>query len=202
MRNINIACLMLNRWLDQRKSFYTYGDKCTEKVELWEKTIDPIWKNYCNINKYCKRQEMYSKYSYIPEALLPTPCYKYVPQNYKCTYPYDLLKKYLKAKCPEIKGKCSECKDYSTEKYSTVPVKYLSTDTCKKFFTTTTNIFTPLGHKLSNGSREIINLVQQFKKKNMKNLKDLEITIHIIEKKEAIYINNICKIEFFNTTMN
>ncbi|KMZ80777.1 hypothetical protein PVIIG_03144, partial [Plasmodium vivax India VII] len=42
-RNDNVGCLMLNRWLDQRKSFYTHGDKCTANVDLWKKTIDPIW---------------------------------------------------------------------------------------------------------------------------------------------------------------
>ncbi|SCO72494.1 VIR protein [Plasmodium vivax] len=128
-RNNNIACQMLNRWLDQRKSFYTHADKCTANTALWKETIDPIWEMLNkNESKNCTRTEIYARNSYIPEMLLPPTCYKYVPENYKCIYPLDLFKKVLRTKCKEIDNQCSKCKkenyisEYIPNENDTVPV--------------------------------------------------------------------------------
>ncbi|KMZ99848.1 hypothetical protein PVNG_04125 [Plasmodium vivax North Korean] len=135
-RNNNIACQMLNRWLDQRKSFYTHADKCTANVDLWEKTINPIWK-MLNKNNDCERKEIYAINAYIPEELLPPTCYKYVPENYKCTYPLDLFKRSLNIRCPEIYEQCSNCKkknylsELTASEKHTVLATCPSTDTSK-----------------------------------------------------------------------
>ncbi|GAB69852.1 hypothetical protein PCYB_006010, partial [Plasmodium cynomolgi strain B] len=112
-RENNIACLSLNRWLDQRKSFYTHGDKCAVNLDLWKQTIDPIWE-MLNKNQTlnCMRKEIYTKNTYIPNALLPPTCYKYVPLNYTCTYPLHILNKYknlLSTECKKIDSQCSKC---------------------------------------------------------------------------------------------
>ncbi|VUZ95532.1 PIR protein [Plasmodium vivax] len=135
-RNNNIACEMLNRWLDQRKSFYTHADKCPANTALWKETIDPIWEMLNKKeSKNCTRTEIYARNSYIPEMLLPPTCYKYVPENYKCTYPLDLFKRSLKEKrCQDIDDQCSKCKNkypskFSSSKKDTVPVTCPSTNT-------------------------------------------------------------------------
>ncbi|SCO67105.1 VIR protein [Plasmodium vivax] len=175
-RNNNTACEMLNRWLDQRKGFYTHGDKCPANKALWEETIEPLW-NMLNTdeNKNCVRKEIYAENTYIPEKLLPPMCYKYVPENYKCIYPLDLFKKNInEARCKQIDDQCSKCKKnkYPSKEY-TVPVTCpseiipISLSICVTFFATLLILlflfkFTPLGSKLSNGGRKKKRLQQQF----------------------------------------
>ncbi|GAB69686.1 hypothetical protein PCYB_004350, partial [Plasmodium cynomolgi strain B] len=86
----NIDCEVLNRWLDQRKSFYTYGNNCKANERLWDEKIKPLW-DKLNENNICARKEVFAKNAYIPKELLPLTCYKYIPENYECAPPLDIF---------------------------------------------------------------------------------------------------------------
>ncbi|SCO72496.1 VIR protein [Plasmodium vivax] len=113
MRNHNTACELLNRWLDQKKSFFTHVGKCNENVQSWNNYIKPIWDKLSqNKNEnWCKRVEYYSNTLNIPEKLLPPICYKHVPKNYNCTQPLYKNRKITQNMCNNIEEYCSQCKE-------------------------------------------------------------------------------------------
>ncbi|SBS90549.1 PIR Superfamily Protein [Plasmodium ovale curtisi] len=102
----NEACKNLNRWLDQRKSLFTYAGKCQSNLNLWEKYIDPLWKELEDENKEktCKRYKIYDKSTVIPPELLLSTCNKHVPDNYKCTEPSEITT----CKCENTPPECSK----------------------------------------------------------------------------------------------
>ncbi|GAB69853.1 hypothetical protein PCYB_006020, partial [Plasmodium cynomolgi strain B] len=135
-RKNNIDCEVLNRWLDQRKSFYTYGSKCQGNLKLWNETIEKLWDTLNEKqedNKYCERQELYAGNAYIPEQFLPLTCYKYVPEKHDCTPPLDIFRinpLALSRNCNAINKQCSKCKkknhlsEYIPSEEYTFPVTY------------------------------------------------------------------------------
>ncbi|KMZ99850.1 hypothetical protein PVNG_04127 [Plasmodium vivax North Korean] len=110
-RNHNTACELLNRWLDQKKSFFTHVGKCNENVKSWDKYITPIWNKLSDdkTGRWCKREEHYSKTFNIPNKLLPPTCYKHVSNNYNCTQPLYKYIKITENKCKNIEEYCSKC---------------------------------------------------------------------------------------------
>ncbi|VUZ95540.1 PIR protein [Plasmodium vivax] len=120
-RNHNTACKSLNRWLDQKKSFFTHAEKCQTNVKLWEKYIDPLWdKLHSNNNgNKCERVEYFTNTLSIPSELLPATCYMHVPKNYKCTPPSPEKKFRLITMCPKISEQCSKCKEKGLLQLST-----------------------------------------------------------------------------------
>ncbi|VUZ95536.1 PIR protein [Plasmodium vivax] len=139
-RKNNTSCEMLNRWLDQRKGFYTHGDRCKANVALWKEKIEPIWDMLnTDENKNCVRKEIYAENTYIPKMLLPPICYKYVPEHYNCTVPLDLFTKSIGARCKEIDKQCSKCKEkehlseYIPYDNDTLPVTCPSTYTSESY---------------------------------------------------------------------
>ncbi|CAI7724072.1 hypothetical protein PVPAM_000020000 [Plasmodium vivax] len=40
---INGACQYLNRWLEERKDLFTYGEQCPTKKESWDNAINALW---------------------------------------------------------------------------------------------------------------------------------------------------------------
>ncbi|SBT02914.1 PIR Superfamily Protein, partial [Plasmodium ovale curtisi] len=85
--SINTACSNLNRWLDQRKSLFTYVGKCKSNVDLWDRYIEPLWKEleYNHTDKKCERYPVFHNSTAIPQELLLSTCNKHVPDNYNCT---------------------------------------------------------------------------------------------------------------------
>ncbi|CAG9479372.1 unnamed protein product [Plasmodium vivax] len=110
-RNHNTACELLNRWLDQKKSFFTHVGKCTENVKSWEEYITPIWNKLIHNKKekWCQRVEYYSDTLSIPQKLLPAICYKHVPESYNCTQPLYPNRRITNSTCTNIREYCSKC---------------------------------------------------------------------------------------------
>ncbi|KMZ99847.1 hypothetical protein PVNG_04124 [Plasmodium vivax North Korean] len=43
LRNNDLACHNLNRWLDQHRSFFTHSEKCENNTNRWKAHIEPLW---------------------------------------------------------------------------------------------------------------------------------------------------------------
>ncbi|SBT01850.1 PIR Superfamily Protein [Plasmodium ovale curtisi] len=85
----NTACDNLNRWIDQRKSFFTHAAKCEENLKLWKRDMDPLWKLVQTLlpGNQCERNEIFSATSEFPKSLIPPVCYKHVPEHFICVNP-------------------------------------------------------------------------------------------------------------------
>ncbi|KMZ86856.1 hypothetical protein PVBG_04514 [Plasmodium vivax Brazil I] len=106
----NLACKLLNRWLDQKKAFFTFSENCKENLNSWTQYIDPIWNKLESNNTQtgCPRKEIFAKNVYIPKEFPPT-CYKHVPNNYNCTQPLRKNAKLSESTCSKIEKDCNRC---------------------------------------------------------------------------------------------
>lgn len=123
-RNDDTACDNFNRWLDQRKSFFTYGKKCKKNLELWNTYIEPLWNDLQknNNNTKCIRKDIFSATTEFPSELPPPICYKHVPEEHICFNPTE--------KNPSICDTyCYKCKRNS------IPVETPAPERCPSFDT-------------------------------------------------------------------
>ncbi|GAW84265.1 variable surface protein [Plasmodium gonderi] len=110
----NKACHMLNRWLDQQRSFYTHSEKCYDNINLWTKFLEPLWdkiKNHYGGNT-CERYKAISNSTQIPDELKDLPCNKLYPVNYKCINPSEKNGSTLDNCCHKLQDACSICQPY------------------------------------------------------------------------------------------
>ncbi|GAW84264.1 variable surface protein [Plasmodium gonderi] len=119
----SLACEMLNKWLDNKRSFFTHGEKCETNVNMWKNHIESIWddlnNNNTSANNRCERKEIYAGNAYIPSELLPPVCYLHVPENYVCVQELPSHANTVKSMCPRIKDICTRCKSKELPKLST-----------------------------------------------------------------------------------
>ncbi|VVA00103.1 PIR protein [Plasmodium vivax] len=91
----NQACGYLNKWLQEKKDLFTYGEKCKTKINLWTNEIETLWK-MLKINKYtipdnnsrkpwCNEITLTHKTIY-PSALTSMKCEESISQDYRSTY--------------------------------------------------------------------------------------------------------------------
>ncbi|SBS82511.1 PIR protein [Plasmodium ovale] len=75
------ACYTLNRWLDQKRNFFTSGKKCKNNADLWDKTIEELWTRLYTENnkKLCLRKS--NTTNGYPHILGEPNCYKHIPEN-------------------------------------------------------------------------------------------------------------------------
>ncbi|SCA59582.1 VIR protein [Plasmodium vivax] len=89
------ACGYLNKWLQEKKDLFTYGEKCKTKMNLWTNEIETLWK-MLKINKYtipdnnsrkpwCNEITLTHKTIY-PSALTSMKCEESISQDYRSTY--------------------------------------------------------------------------------------------------------------------
>ncbi|VUZ95537.1 PIR protein [Plasmodium vivax] len=106
-------CDHLNRWLDHNKSFYTYSEKNSANVFLWNMYIEDLWKKLGINNKEtkCRRNNIFSNTTQIPEELKnEVTDYKSYPEDYICYNPLDNNSTIIKKNCNALNTLCSECK--------------------------------------------------------------------------------------------
>ncbi|SBT58132.1 PIR Superfamily Protein [Plasmodium ovale wallikeri] len=117
----NEACKNLNRWLDQRKSLFTYVGKCKSNVDLWDTYIEPLWAELKNNNKekMCERHPVHHDTTTIPSEVLLSSCNKHVPDNYNCT-------EHSKITSRECENPPSERKNISIPWATVLPAKSFS----------------------------------------------------------------------------
>ncbi|GAW82020.1 variable surface protein [Plasmodium gonderi] len=91
----NPACESLNKWLDNRKSYFTLALNCKGNVHLWDNTIEALWKELESIyknngsnKKWCERYNLFRGSLDLPKGLPPPMCYKHVPKDYICVRPF------------------------------------------------------------------------------------------------------------------
>ncbi|VUZ95660.1 PIR protein [Plasmodium vivax] len=80
----NVACHNLNRWLDQRKNFFTFSEKCNSSVTEWRIQVEELWKTIQHKfgDKHCNRVNKFSNTTVIPPEMLPATCYSSVPEEW------------------------------------------------------------------------------------------------------------------------
>ncbi|KMZ84206.1 hypothetical protein PVBG_02433 [Plasmodium vivax Brazil I] len=80
----NVACHNLNRWLDQRKNFFTFSEKCNSSVTEWRIHVEELWNTIQKDfgAKHCKRVNKFSNTTVIPPEMLPATCYSSVPEEW------------------------------------------------------------------------------------------------------------------------
>ncbi|GAW82014.1 variable surface protein [Plasmodium gonderi] len=119
----NYACESLNKWLDNKKSYFTHALHCKGNVHLWDKTIEPLWNeleshyknngksvnNIESLNKWCERYNLFRGHLELPNVLNPI-CYKHVPKDYKCVRPFPPTKCSLFNTCKTVKTYYEKCK--------------------------------------------------------------------------------------------
>ncbi|SCA48141.1 PIR protein [Plasmodium ovale] len=117
----NPACDSLNRWLNQRKYFFSFAEKCENKKKLWEKEIEPLWKELEADSEYeswCKRKT-YTFITTFPEEMTSIKCNDIQNENKSSICPEQLC-----PLCPELDcTNCSKliCPDYHKESCTPCP---------------------------------------------------------------------------------
>ncbi|SBS79982.1 PIR Superfamily Protein [Plasmodium ovale curtisi] len=78
----NVPCSSLNRWLEQRRNFFTSGKECSVNANLWNDTIEKLWDKLFSEknNNLCKRLPNTS--GGYPQVLNSPNCYKHIPSNH------------------------------------------------------------------------------------------------------------------------
>ncbi|CAI7720299.1 PIR protein [Plasmodium vivax] len=97
----NVACHNLNRWLDQRKNFFTFSENCNKSITAWRIHIEELWKTIQKDfgTKQCSRVNKFSNTTDIPPEMLPATCYKGVPEDWECTSKEQYQKLLNKKNC-------------------------------------------------------------------------------------------------------
>ncbi|GAW84739.1 variable surface protein, partial [Plasmodium gonderi] len=110
----NDACDSLNIWLDYKKNYFTHARLCKGNVQLWNKTIEPIWEelekkaqeeNNGSPKKWCARNNHFRGHLELPEKLKSPRCYKHIPNEYECFLPFPPNMCNLKNSCTNEKLK-------------------------------------------------------------------------------------------------
>ncbi|KMZ96493.1 hypothetical protein PVNG_06515, partial [Plasmodium vivax North Korean] len=115
------ACQYLNRWLQEKKDLFTYGQKCPKKLNLWTEEIKILW-DKLKINEYFipdvkdTRKPWCDKIDYIDKTTFPD---TFTPPNCE----ESISQVFISANCPPPPDK-EECICSPSE----VPVTLAQTD--------------------------------------------------------------------------
>ncbi|GAW83960.1 variable surface protein [Plasmodium gonderi] len=117
----NVACAVMNRWLNQQKSFYTHFGKCHDNTRWWDIYIEPLWEKLEEYysERVCKRFNSYYDKPAAGVISDKNECYKREPEEFICYDESNYDNSTLKTNCAKLSILFSLCKDNSLLKDST-----------------------------------------------------------------------------------
>ncbi|SBT73832.1 PIR protein [Plasmodium ovale] len=117
----NPACVALNWWLNQRKYFFSFAEKCEKKKKQWEDTIEPLWNELQADSKYeswCKRK-IYTFNTTFPTEMTSIKCNGIQNENQSSICPEQQCPSCPEKQCPSCpEQQCPSCPELNCTKCS------------------------------------------------------------------------------------